>query len=265
MQLALIAPYCHLVFQNTQQMQMMLPMGLENDNYSSRYMTWGKDPSKYVILDNGMFEGHTIQNEHLLDLAIRYRVSEIVMPDTRGSASHSEYQQRQFFALWNGEAMNGAYDCKLMAVIQGYDDEGLKQVDSISRWAPPGRVTLGFPRRMTEQRGRTHSRIDMIEQVLHKYGRSFDLHMLGMSRTWPAELKAAARQFGPFVRSMDTSAPWVYTAAGQALSEASSPADRENNYFTAPDETYTSILHSHNLDVVMHWAEGVTPNYIWEG
>jgi hypothetical protein len=256
MDIALIAPYSYLDVQDGLRMQMMLPVGLDNENYSSRYMTWGKDPSKYVILDNGMFEGNALPTGQLLDIASRYHVDEIVMPDKQANGYESLLMQKNFYAHWNAQAMTGTYDTKLMAVVQGGPDH----IDRIAEWSTsiPGRITLGFPRRMTERKDQAYSRLEQIEYTIRKYGKQFEIHMLGMSRRWPGEVLAAARQFGPYIRSMDTSAPWVYAAKGLKLpTNISEIVDREDDYFTADKSRYPILIVSDNLEILDGWSKSV--------
>jgi hypothetical protein len=254
MDIALIAPYSYLDVQDGLRMQMMLPVGLESEEYANKYTAYGHDASKYVILDNGMFEGNSLPTGQLLDLASRYHVDEVVMPDVQANGYESLLMQKNFYAQWNSQAMTGVYDMKLMAVVQGGPDH----IDRIAEWAEPGRITLGFPRRMTERKDQSYSRLEQIEYTVQKYGKRFEIHMLGMSRRWPGEALAAARQFGPYLRSMDTSAPWVYAAKGLKLpTNISQVVDREDDYFTADKSRYPILLLSDNLEILDGWSKSV--------
>jgi hypothetical protein len=255
--LALIPPYSMLKKSKHRPLQMMLPKGLQNPDYRKLYMGFGHAEAArdiYVILDNGMFEsGQSLSFNRLLSLAVEYNVNEVVMPDIRGNYPATLGLQERFFAHWQGQDLPRL---RLMAVVHG----DMEHVASIAKWAPPNRVVLGFPRRMTEA-GNKLARLSLMEQVAQSYGRQFDMHMLGMSRAWPGELLRAVRQFGPMLRGMDTDAPFVYARAGRILGggdgSQASAVERQDDYFFTKKSEFDKDTLERNLEVIDLWASGM--------
>jgi hypothetical protein len=267
MKLALIPPVSMLHHTVTRELQMCLPAGLDSSEmYRKHYKYLGQHPGCYVILDNGMFEsGECLTDFELIDLAKEYKASEIVMPDVRGDSGSTLHAQVHFMRIFH-QAYGMRPPSKtpnLMSVIQGQtvreaEEHVLKVADS---WAVEmvrgryGKVVFGIPRRMSEDTGMRQGRIDLIEMIVSHYGPMFPIHLLGLSRSNPRELQYIAREFGEFVRGVDTSAPFVWTAANKHL-DAGDTVERQDDYLNMDASHFPGPLVRHNIDTLERWCRG---------
>jgi hypothetical protein len=267
LQLALIPPVSMLHHLVSRELQMCLPEGLDNSEmYRQTYKYLGTHPGCYVILDNGMFEsGEYMGDFDLLQYAKEYKVDEIVMPDVRGRSEDTLEAQRHFMRIFH-RAYGMTPPSKtpnLMSVIQGHtvreaEEHVLKVADS---WACEmvrgryGKVVFGIPRRMSEDTGERSGRIDLVEMIASHYGPMFPIHLLGLSRSNPRELQYIAREFGEFVRGIDTDAPFVWTAEKKHL-DADDTAERQEDYLSMEASHFPGPLVRHNIDTLEKWCRG---------
>jgi hypothetical protein len=256
MQLALISPISMLHLNVTRELQMMLPSLTYDDVYNNHYIYLCKHPGCYVILDNGMFEGGKLDNIELLAMAKSYGVNEIVAPDVRGDAEESLALQREFFHLYRAAYSLSDHPPTVMAVVQGrFLKEMHQHIDGIYQHLHPQRnIVIGLPRRLTEGMGKI-TRHELCEYITNVYGPMYPIHLLGLSRSNPREVQAIARDFGDYVRGVDTSAPFVWTLAQKHLDKGEI-ADREGDYFGVSANQFRGDLLRHNISTLEAWCRG---------
>jgi hypothetical protein len=248
MHLALIPPFSQLSYVNGKPLQMMLPVGFKNEAYMRAYID--NKGASHVILDNGMFEGAGLTNEDLVQAALEYNVDEVVIPDVEGDMVASDEMTQEFLT----HALDRCHDqipFSTMRVVQGSTWIGIRE--AINSLEGSNCDVLGFPRHMT--RISTGMRIDAMEHVVRRYGKRYQLHMLGMSAEWPKELMHAQRQFGPWLRGMDTSAPWKYAFARAML--PGSYIERSQDYFNEHSDAFPKDLVEQNIAILESWSLGM--------
>lgn len=255
MRIALIPPVCMLHHTVKQELQMMIPQGLDSEMYRRHYKWLGISNNYHVILDNGMFEtGTPIDDQDLLDIAAEYKVSEIVMPDVRDDPDATIDRQDQFLSLYDKWAGRIPRPLKLMAVVQGKTAEEAQRYVNFVVKAGRNNVVLGFPRRMTEDYG-PEARIVLMSWLAASYGSEFPMHMLGLSRANPMELQGAAKRLGSYIRGIDTSAPFVWTAENKHL-DTGDIVERQDDYMTMEAARFPGPLVRHNIETLERWARG---------
>ncbi len=252
---ALIPPYSCLNDIRTRKLQMLLPECLKQ--HERRYSRQLFASDAYIILDNGLFEdGQPIYIGELFKLAAEYQVDEVVLPDIRNDRSGTV--EAVTYALQAHEKVCRGCSLTFMVVVQGYDqEERFDVIRELADVVPPSTV-LGFPRRLTQENVRY--RLELMERTISTYGTRFPLHMLGLSREWPAEFVRAVRQFGSHLRSLDTSAPYTYALDGAIIQPVWTPeGERPKHFFVQPASRVNTSLVTYNTYVIDSWARGITP------
>jgi hypothetical protein len=257
MKLALIPPKSLITaYIGGRDYHMMVPVALEDPEIRRLY----RRERGFKILDNGMYEGVMWPNKDLIELALEVKPDEIIMPDTADNfpstyAAQVEFMQT-FFEMWPKEG----YSPLLMAVIQGetYHDRTLHaqrllqgETDFIEHRGI--KLSLGFPRKIVTPDDH-YARVNLIEWILRTYGK-VPMHLLGLPSCWPEEILRAARQFGPYLRGMDTSAPFTWAYANATLNAAVG-IERPDNYFMQPEARFNRVVVNTNIDQLQRWCSG---------
>jgi hypothetical protein len=206
--------------------------------------------SGYKILDNGAAEHATISDEAFVYAAMLYGANELVIPDVLARPEQTLQKGEQFMQKY------GDQDYKFMYVLQGND---MKEAAAHLRvvldkpWWP--KITcLGLPRLLVTQHHRD-VRIDLAKWIhLDLALKDRAIHFLGASSKWPTELREAVREV-PFVRSMDTSMPYVYGLDGRSV-EGGDIVNRPPNYFNyrLMEEQREYVFK--NVETMLRWAKG---------
>jgi hypothetical protein len=255
---ALIPPFCFLRDTGHRALHMFLPECLEDEVQQKEYDSIPRLPGTHILLDNGMFEegGKPINTETLLHLAGKLRVNEVVLPDVRDSRALTCEAVVHFLKTYREET---SYRLMFMAVVQGENfADRCATIRSLADIVPPGTV-LGFPRLLTRESPK--ARLELMEWTVSTYGARFRLHMLGMSREWPGELKRAAQQFGPRLRGIDTSAPFIYAYHGRTVRpQWEDKTERPADYFNLPADAFPRDLVRYNTHVLDSWIHGSEPS-----
>lgn len=242
--LALIAPYAHAnVIQHTDY-QLLLPQCLHNPRYEAAYRKARRNGS-YLILDNGIAEGIETSPTILTEVADRYMVNEVVVPDTLGDAVET-LKQAFTFMNWSSDAFN------YMGVVQGSTfGECFDCIYGFSSMAYI--TTLGIPRHLLTKLGED-ARIRIVAHIRKQYDDRFYLHLLGTNPDSMDELTGYGRLYRMYgVRGIDTSAPFNYSLAGVSLAAAKHIAvSRPQNYFDLHIDD--SELNYANLCIIKDWV-----------
>jgi hypothetical protein len=250
MRLALIPPY-QLADDMWQYSDITLGLAyiLESQHFEHPYIkAW--QLSGYKILDNGAAEGSLIGDIRFMEVARNSHPDEIVVPDVLGRPEQTIARADAFFEKFPEPGY------KLMYALQGIDIKEavahLRVVMGKPWW--PQITCLGLPRLLITQNHRD-VRIDMAK-IIHEepFARDRDIHFLGASSKWPAELREAAREV-PFVRSMDTSMPYVYGLDGRLVDEGDI-INRPTNYFSYKLMPEQRDYVFRNVNMMLEWTKG---------
>lgn len=240
MKLALIPPYARLAdIRHTRYQLGLAHLVDHNPLYTEAFKIVCKSKEHYVILDNGAFEGSLVDSGELLDIADRYKVDEVVIPDRIRNASVSMELAKSFRKMYEN---NPYHRMKLMFVVQGaswYEMNACVQWAMDQKWID----TIAIPRHTLETCMDATARLTMASYI--EANSNQDIHFLGASPLWPGEIKEAA-QLGS-VRGMDTSMPYVYAIAGHEWSVESedfvdSSATRDVYFETLPNEAQDKLM-----------------------
>lgn len=253
MKMALIPPRgmemdCH---RNTVQ------LSLAQNNWPEYNNAYGKaaDRGDYIIVDNGAAENAIVTDLELMDAASRLCASEIVVPDVMWRCEDTIVRCMQFFEKVRDHAHLNMYT--YMGVVQG------KTMDDMFKCAEAyhsnHRIrTLGIPRHLIKTMGSNTARVDVSLALAGRYGTRFAFHLLGTDRSYLKELYYVGR-YHNWIRSVDTSAPYIYAAVNKLLpyapAEPVTEMSRPQNYFAA-DFDLNSLIVKHNVEVLNAWCRG---------
>lgn len=260
MDVALIPPLCKLSSNVGMRMQMMLPSNLKWHKYETHYRYLSEWDDSYVIMDNGMFEEDKPRShEEIIKMAIDYKVNEIVIPDARADFKTSLTLMQQFLDT-SGPDLNSF---NLMAVLQGetqeelvtcfeaYEFELQDQIDD-------GKVVFGLPRRLGE--AMTYdARVQIVDTILghHPDNKNIKFHFLGLNRMWLNDFATSLRYHRGAVRSIDSSAPFVWAFYGAELRYSRKQVfEVPPDYMIADVNMYNATLVNRNIDTLKVWANG---------
>jgi len=206
----------------------------------------------HIIVDNGAAEGQMVQPDILFEKAYLYGADEIVLPDVLGSADATIDAVDSFMKEYSKLIETAGHS--FMGVVQAQGDMG-SVIKCIRHFADIPRIkTLGVPRHLN-----TESDVWMRDRILtwirnNGFDKRFRVHLLGTSPIFPSEILHIARRH-PWVRSVDSSMPFNYTAAGVAL-DATTRVHRPEGYFERNWNLWSELLDK-NIKTYMEWARGI--------
>lgn len=206
-----------------------------------------KDPKRFRVLDSGAFEGETVSNSTLLQLAIEYEADEVVIPDVPGSASETLalaesfcsllYKKPRTFRLQGVVTGKTREDC--LTVYEQFNRNSMVSTIGFSYFKPPeGNFCVWHGADLARQE---RIRIQLLGEVLREFGTpSKDIHLLGLSDHRGLGIY---RNF-PFIRSLDTSYPVSVGLIGHNLD----PTKKGGiNYNTIPTKTIARLCEQNTI------------------
>jgi hypothetical protein len=229
---------------------LMLPHLLYSPRYSN-FFSKVMDQGQYIILDNGKAEGEEISHDVLAGIAWSYKVSELVLPDSMGDPEETEALARDFLAT---HRQSLPVKMKMGYVLQGrtskeieyaYDDlrRSKRLYDSIDvLYIPRSIVTADHPR----------ARVDAAAYIMHQELKP--IHFLGASVEAIEEGKWIRDGLGGRVRSMDTSAPFVYALRDAYVSDGKKIKRDIPTYFTSMWDDTKRIIAKQNMEIMDGWV-----------
>lgn len=257
MKLALIPPASLLEHTNKTTIQLMLPQQLISDyTYRRQYIKHCKNPEQYVILDNGAAEADQISEAAFADMILTYKPQEAALPDTLADGPHTLTQAEHFFSRYDivNEATKFGFVAQGRSIDQCMETVSLMEM---SWWGDHVSV-IYLPRLLIKEAGDHLARIELVAKLNAEYGSRFEYHFFGSSPLWHAEIRVAAEL--PFVRSMDTSLPYILAYHKKQLEfkkpnvEESAPLTRPDNYFDKLATSFDGV--SNILKTYIDWSEG---------
>jgi hypothetical protein len=210
----------------------------------------------YIIVDNGAAENATVSDIELVSAARRFRASEIVVPDIMRDAEATIARCDIFFKGAKYELDFNTF--RFMGVVQGRNMAEILRC--AKHFAKNQRIrTIGIPRHLITTTTTKCIRIDVALEIAKQFPDRFDFHLLGTDRTYLKELFYVGKYHG-WIRSVDTSAPYIYSAAGIALpTNPGKPMPiklrRPDDYFTRPYNIDLALV-KHNVGVLNGWCRG---------
>jgi len=251
MQVAFIPPKGLVHYAERGDIVMCLAQLLNNENdtqYTEAMTRLSKE--KFLLLDNGANEGRALSNQALAEAARCVQADEVVLPDVLGN-SKGTYAAATDFLKYSEK-----YSVSYMGVVQGTTFEELHNlVDMYTMHS--GITTLGLPRLLLDKFSQDSIRIDLAQGIEELYPKRFKIHFLGASSRWIKEPYFTAK-YAPFVRSIDTSAPFNYGLEGVCIDRPSRPIDRPEDYFTKRYALTGRTTIMHNIKVYKEWCNGET-------
>jgi hypothetical protein len=241
---------------------MVIPEGIQSGHaYRDFYRMLGQVPGPKLMLDNGAFEAEGPQGqlsfEKLMEYMAEYHVDEFVLPDVMGDARKTLNATRNFLHRWEmakGESL-GHWTPQFLVVAQGADKPNLYGCIE-GFWMMEDEFETEFvyclPKWISQE-----MESDIRMQLAGYIGRNYQrkVHLLGLSRAWPQEIRFAAQTYPHIVRSIDTAAPFVYAINGHDLSTVSE-SERPEHYFNHDSRLIDEHLLANNLSVLGWWANG---------
>lgn len=253
MKLALIPPIelLDLTFQTNY--QLMLPQLVDYEEYANTYRMHCADPKTYVILDNGAAEGYTPTDIELIQIANRFRVDEIVLPDVLTEMDETLQRSRAYLDFMG--TVSTIQKFNTMFVCQGKDlFEFVESATEASRW--PEVTAIGIPRHaiVTCDNELARSSIANILQTSERFTKQ--IHFLGASSAFPSEaaiLSDPKRTVQRNVRGMDTSMPFNYAFKGLDLRDGI-VVDRASDYFDLRKKEFDDLVVNRQISTYKIWT-----------
>lgn len=207
-----------------------------------------KSAGSYLILDNSAHEFQAGEGpQRLLEVAVRLQADEVVVPDYLEDADQTVAKAIDAFRWFAGKGREAfeQLDPRLMIVPQGDSFYSwrrcLHHLTEVFYRAQSSAPEL-FRRSPVIGVSKDYEVFDgglprLLEKVIlpHATSMGSPIHMLGWGRRlW--DLKIVARDFGPFIRTVDSAKPFVYAMANVKLDphEVETPTypKRPSDYFT---------------------------------
>jgi hypothetical protein len=230
----------------------MLPYMLKDPYYDRVYRQHLQNPSQHVILDNGAAEGQQPSDGELLSLIWHYHPTEYALPDVLGDTWETVERSLKFA---DEVKQNGHFPSLAGYVAQGQSvNEALRGIEKFLNWTSIPITTIFIPRVLIKFSGDTMARAKVAFNVRNRWP-SLDIHLFGAAPEVPHEMHLL--QSAHWIRSIDTSMPYCYSAFQQEL-ELKTPQKRNrptrpNNYFNQPKQVFRM---RQPIEQCLRWANG---------
>lgn len=256
MKLALIPPFELLGTALQSQYHLMLPQLLSDPQYDVFYGDLCDDDQHFVILDNGLAEGHFATYSEMFEFWDTYRPNEVVIPDVWKNFLANIYKCQDFFGEWARLSSDPDADPQFMFVVQG---NNIWEFIASGFWAmSQERIsTIGIPRHANATCAQKSARAIIANTLTADPAWNKQIHFLGADPGYPQELKDLAAEDNPYFRGMDTSLPYNYAYHREAVDTSEQvyhkrPAD----YFNRRVTQFGNGLVAHNISTMLGWVEG---------
>jgi len=251
MKLALIPPLSMPYWFGDDNYKLILPEHWNNQSHLEASML-NHRRGGFTILDNGVAEGKQVEWAMLERHARRYHVNEIVLPDVMGDAAGTKAAVEEVFE----EAWHPVNHYGFMGVVQGKDSDEI--IDLIRYYlGMRGRqlTSIGIPRCVLDTMNLDQARL-LIAKWIRNESEDIDIHLLGTNPAHIYELRDYGRYFRAMnIRGVDTSAPFVYTRAGEYIGDGRM-RKRQEKYFDMLREHFAEKLLAMNISAMKEWVHG---------
>jgi hypothetical protein len=223
--------------------------------YNGAYKEAGSQ-GHFIIVDNGAAEGKMVSDHELVWAAQRLGAKEIVVPDVVRCCEETLERMSLFFA--RASRMVSLGDYRFMGVVQGISMNEIKRCVEFFANNPNVR-TIGIPRHLIKTFRSPGARLQIVQHIKEHFSARFQIHFLGTDRTYLRELYHVGKYMGTWVRSVDTSTPFIYALQGAMLpkdpKQSIKSLERDKNYFTEK-HTANAFHLGHNVEVLNAWCRG---------
>ena len=238
-------------------LRMNTHMALAQNNWPEYNKAYNeaRDRNDYIIVDNGAAEGKSVPDSELMYSATRLHANEIVVPDSMRRYDETIERMEVFFKNATRVAYVGDY--RYMGVAQGINRNEV--LSCVAKFAENVNIrTIGIPRHLIQTIHLPGIRLELATEIASKYPSRFQIHLLGTDRSYLREVFYAGKYYS-WIRSVDTSAPFIYALAGKLLPRSpKGPVDhleRAPGYF---DQLWQANAYTigHNVEVLNAWSRG---------
>jgi len=257
MDIALIPPTSLLYTAAERHVHMVIPEGLKSSVYRTFYKVLSMRGDTTLLLDNGAFEAAgpqgPLSDDQLIQAIFDFNIDRFVLPDYLGDIEKTLASAERFLHVWNLHQQTiEQKPITFIAPVQGATRTQLEAC--INRYILLEEefeipLTFGLPRWIADEIDR-HIRLSLADYIANRFPNN--IHLLGLSPSWANEVQYHNRN----VRSMDTSAPYVWTIAGLRLGVDERPAQRPDNYFAYDCRDVDMELLGRNIAMLDGWANG---------
>lgn len=220
MQLAIISTIHNLEYSDEGEIYLCLAhLALRNVNYMNFFIHKRRE-GKHVILDNGVAEGITINPADYIELALKIKPAEIVLPDKLYDAAQTRYQAQHFLNFYRLTLAEN--NIRTIGVVQGSTLKQAKECYDYYLYHS-GVHTIALPfagldffdyKAISKTQRHALARIHFWRYIVDanpsQQLKSKPIHLLGLYN--PYELKFYRDQYA--VRSCDSISPVAHGAAG---------------------------------------------------
>lgn len=253
MKTSVLPPILHLDLIEGREYHLTLAHLCEDERYAQFYRR-ERSRGSYVILDNGAHEFQSGEGpKRLLQMAARINANEIVCPDFLFDADQTVSLARSSLPVFNDTSTLSTYFTKervqtfrVMLVPQGSNYfawrrclHHLLEIYYQQGFLLPPVIGLSKDYEMFEGGLYRLINVDLIPLVREH---SLDLHLLGWGRRM-SELSVIAREFGSWIRSVDSAKPVVFATAGIQIDDLF----RAPEYPTRPEGYFSMRLTSEQI------------------
>jgi hypothetical protein len=258
MQMAYIPPIAHLKDVITRDFQLMLPQFVEDPEYKKHFLK-ARRLGKHIILDNGANEKKPCPPEELSTIAANFFVSEVVMPDVMGDFQ-ATYDSAKVFLGEYKKSFRKEVAFGFVLHGRNYHDVCMNYNELRKNLFIFNQIGVIYLPRLLVSEQSPFTRIEAADYIFgqpkidkrpHK-----PIHFLGASPYWPREAyQAFALADGPRkrIRSMDTSAPYVYALRNMFIDEGFTRRDEATYFDTTLDPGQHEMAVS-NMNAMDRWA-----------
>lgn len=255
MKIALIPPTKLLGLSKQTHFHLILSHWCQQDHdYASIYKVWSMH-GHHIILDNGAYElGQSVDMSSLETVARFIRPTEIVLPD-KLKDRHATIQM--IGDSWpTFDSLQQDCGSKAMVVLQGTTDEELIECFEEMHTCWNHFIgSYGIPKHAG--RGRLSGRCELLSKLMKspKWNAELEFHMLGTATV--NEVLLVANAF-PWVRSIDSSLPFVYAFHGKALHpllQGDKLYHRPENFTELTHEAFDMELLLYNIKTYVLWSQ----------
>ncbi len=196
-------------------MHMALAHVVLADNACARFYRRMSEEGKFVIMDNGVYEGHSLTLDELVKAAKKIEASEVILPDVLGRGADT------IISSWEalGYLREKLPECKFAVVVQGQNvAEWVMSAMPMLTWDIN---TLCVPKHIMTNVG-NNARMLCLKNIKDRIPRGMHLHLLGCGKH-VEEVALVGKEFK--MRSVDSSIPWVYAKEGLLIGQGERPSN----------------------------------------
>lgn len=240
MKLALIADFNGLGIVNSLRLSyhLVLAQYLKSDTQYREFYVERSSRGDFIMLDNGAAENALVSLKELTKALDLIRVDEVVLPDVMRDTEAT---------------LRATMDRNVLSLVPPKMRAIVPQGKDASQWLACANffasnvefVTMCIPKHAEQYEGGRGELLAAIERL--GWHKTYNIHLLGI---WgePKTEVLALRTMAPWVRGIDTAAPFAYAQAGKAIQMSEGHVSHKWN------ETFDSSLAFANALQLLNWV-----------